>query len=152
MSELFPSNVVNVLKDHLGYIDGVNAVIGRGLRPTDPNGTCGISCEEWTPIEYEVGGFGAVIGSYLVLIQHMVKAVDAEEGERLHRNVAKSIRLMLVRDQALAVAFGQLREGDAPVERTSRWYVGSQRYGSNEIGGEFVYLSVTELFFETQTA
>lgn len=148
----FPDNAIAVLAEHLAEINGVEAVVLRAPEPTDPNGCLSIVCDEYVPEEMQMGSFMPAAGTYRLLVSHLVKNSDAEEGNRTHRLVAKAIRLMLYRDQALRVALGQLQEADTYVERILKWDVPVQRYGSNEISGQFIFLSVTELNIHTETA
>ena len=147
----FPDNVVEVLRERLLVVNGIEAVVTQLLEPTDPNGTLSIVCDGWEPEEAQIGSFEPVSGNYKIMLAHLVKNTDGEEGNRTHRMVAKAIRLMLYRDAALRVSLGQLHEGDSPIERILSWNVASQRFGSTDITGQFVFLSVTELNIHTET-
>ena len=147
----FPDNIVEVLKSHLAAVDGVTEVITRMMEPTDANGTLSVVCDMYVPEEMQMGSFDPAAGTYKFMLAHLVKNTDGEDGNRTHRVVAKAIRLMLYRDTALRVALGQLREGEDPIERVLTWDISTQRFGSTDITGQFVYLSVTELNIHTET-
>lgn len=150
--EPFPENIIAVLREKLQELDGVEAIVARSLEPTDPNGCIGIVVDGWRMEDVEMGGFGETASIYEFSIQHMVKHTNQEEGQKTHRLVARNLRRMLVRDQSLRVALGQLQDGEYPVERSLLWKVPTQRFASDEIAGQFVFLSVTELNFHTQTS
>lgn len=147
----FPDNAIEVLATQLAMVEGVDQVLTRLMEPTDPNGALSITCDVWEPEEMQVGSFFPASGTYKLMLAHMVKNTDGEEGNRTHRMVAKALRLMLYRDLNLRVALAELSEGVDPIERILTWSVASQRFGSTEITGQFVYLSVTELNIHTET-
>lgn len=147
----FPDNILDVIEEKGAALTGVEAVVRRVIEPTDPNGCMALVADEWHPEDAEIGGFDATTGYYSILVMHLVKNTNADEGNMTHRSVAKAVRLMLARDPALRVAFGGLRETDPPhVERVLKWEVASQRFGSSEIAGSFTFLSVTELHVHTE--
>lgn len=155
----FPDNLVEVMHDAVTRVEGVTigAVFDRYLNKTDPNGAVGIQTEEWIPVDYEMNGrgdFEPTVQNYLFSVQHMVKHADAQEGQRIHREVAKSIRLMLYRDNAVQVALRQLLEWDEVLDRKERFQglrITAQRFASNDIDGTFVFLSATEVTVQTET-
>lgn len=151
MSLPFPDNIIEVLKERLGAIEGVESVVSRVVEPSDPNGVLGVVSDEWVADDWQIGSWEPAVGTYKLMIMHLVKNTNAEEGNRTHRLVAKAIRLMLYRDADLRHALGQLREGTDPIERALQWSIAIQRFGSNEIAGQFTFLSVTELNFQTET-
>lgn len=145
------------LKDRFTLTTGVMNVVLRSLSITDPNGTLGISVDDWTPVEWEMSGDGNLeptLQVYTFSIQHFVKWVNAEEGERIHREVAKAIRLMLYRDPAFQVSLRALVvQEDNRKERTQKLNITDQKYASNNDSNSniFMFMSVTVFTVETET-
>jgi len=147
----FPENIVDELVTSLEDVTGINVVVKRPLRPTDPNGSAGVYAVDWSPEEYQIGQYDPAVTRYLLAIQTFVKHGDDEEGVGLHSRLAKRVRVMLYRDEELRVRLGTLSTLESGVtERTQRWGVRTQRYLSNELQGTFLYLAVTEMFLETE--
>lgn len=147
--------IIDTLAQHLGTLEGVNAVVKRSLNSTDPNMTLGICLDEWSPEDYEMDGLGILrpaATKYFFEIRHMVKADSMEVGERLHRQTAKSVRSMLYGNNDLAVALRALSSNeDGLTERILKWVVAGQRFASNEIDRVFVSMSGTELVVDTES-
>lgn len=148
--------VCDIIKARVNLIDGVENVVLRSLNMVDPNGTLGISVDDWSPLEWEMTGPGIsepTLQMYTLSIQHFVKWGTAEEGERKHREVAKAIRLMLYRDPDFQVSLRQLFvQEDDRRERTQRFSITDQKYASNDAGNNiFMFMSVTVLTVETET-
>lgn len=161
---VFPNNVVLVLADKAKLIDPPETeVFRRALRPSDPRQCIGIFASQWIPNEdsFEMGG-GTLGGyrqettlqQYLISIQAMVLDMDEVRGLTKHSILAKMTRDMLLRDPSVGVALAALSVTDAYglIERTKRRWVRTQRYVSNEISGEWVYLATIEFLIETETA
>lgn len=151
---MFPENVIDTLADRIITIPGVTGVEKRSLNYTDANGACGITVDEWQPDEYEMGTqffLEPTLATYTFMVQHLVKHTTQTLGEKAHREVARSLRLMLVRDQDTQVALRSLVDSTDRTERIQRWAVSGQRFGSNQIEGSFVYLSQTEFVVQTET-
>lgn len=154
MSDGFAELAIDTLATHFASVDGVASVVKRSLNPADGNGLLGVTIDTWTPIDYEMGGRGFLepsVVQYLFAVEHIVKWASAAEGNKVHREVAKAVRLMLYRDPNVQVSLRQLSvdEGTSR-ERFQRFYVGEQRFASNEIKGAFVFLSATVLVIETE--
>lgn len=155
MSEiLFPENIVTILKEEIGKVDSAWTTIRRPLRPTDPNLSIGVFSLDWEPSEHEIGGTpDPSLARYGLTIQSLVKHGTEEEGQALHTNVAHRVRTMLYRSTDLRVRLGSasVTSPEGIIERPTRWGVSSQRFRSNEISGQFVYLSVTNFWIDTET-
>lgn len=154
MSDGFAELAIDTLATHFAAVEGVTSVVKRSLNPADANGILGVSLDSWTPLDYEMGGRGFLEPSlvqYMFGVEHLVKWATAAEGNKVHREVAKAVRLMLYRDPDVQVSLRQLSvdEGTSR-ERFQRFYVGDQRFASNEIQGAFVFLSATVLVIETE--
>ncbi len=147
-------SLMNVLASGLGVTDGVEVVVKRSMNSIDVNGTLAIALDYWKPLEYEMSGNGSLepsICEYTFTVQHMVKWGEHEAGEKLHREVAKAVRLMLYRDPTFQVSLRSLvAQDDTRKERVIRFHVVDQRYASNDIKGAYVFLSSTELVIETE--
>ena len=154
---IFPNNVVALLKVALAGIDPDVSVFGRPLRPSDPAQSIGVFGQLWDPDEESIEMAGAFPGEptlqrYQLSIQSLVKHGDEEVGQAIHSILSNRVRGVLYRNQALRVALGNLSAVDSGViESMRRWGVSVQRYLSNEIDQEWVYLSTLEFWIETET-
>lgn len=89
---------------------------------------------------------------YDFVIQALVKHTDQVEGTAIISALSSMIRRMLYRDAALTVALTSLSSSAlGSIERTQRWGVGSQRYLTNEISGNWVFVSTSEFWVETES-
>lgn len=156
---VFPNNIVDLIALRSSLLDEEIRVFKRPLRPTDPAVSVGVFGQLWTPDEesYEmrgmVGTAEPTISTYQVMIQAFVKDFDETRGLARHSVLSKMIRTMLYRDIPLGVA---LRELSVTMfdstERTRRYQVRSQRYISNELQGDFLYLSTLDFHVDTETS
>lgn len=148
--------VLDLIKTRVMIVPNVDNVVLRSLNSVDPNGTLGISADDWVPLEWEMAGDGVQepsIQRYTLSIQHLLKWGTQEEGERIHREVAKAVRLMLYRDHDFQVSLRSLVvQEDSRKERTLRFHIMDQKYASNSAGaGVFLFISVTNVTIETET-
>jgi hypothetical protein len=82
----------------------------------------------------------------------MNKDADKDIALARHATVARLVRRTLYRSSALRLLLESLVVTDGIVkERFQKLTVGTQRFLSNEIGGQFVFLSVLDLSIETET-
>lgn len=147
----FPENIVRELKSSLAAIEGVDIVLRRPLRPTDPTGSLGVYASMWDPSEFEIGQYDPAVTRYQVILQSMIKHGNEEEGVSEHAALAKRIRVMLYRDEALRVRLHSLSISDGGLAESVRRYgVTRQNYLNNELQGTFLFLAVTELWFDTE--
>lgn len=147
----FPENIIEEIKVSLLEMEGVDHVIRRPLRPTDPTESVGVFAMSWSPEDWQIGQFDPAVTQYLIAIQTFVKHGNEEEGVTAHARLAKRVRVMLYRDDDLRLRLGTLSAvEDGLTERTQRWGVRAQRYLSNELQGNFLFLAVTELWVETE--
>lgn len=151
----FAEGVIDLFSQYATTVEGVSQVVKRSLNSLDVHGTLGVCLDQWQPIDYEMIGLGVMEPStaqYTFSVQHVVKWGTQEDGEKLHREVAKAVRLMLYRNPELQVSLRSLVvDEDDRRERFQKLRVTDQRYASNEMKGTFVFLSVTELVIETET-
>lgn len=148
----FPTSIVDALAEQLALTTGAGKVLRRPLRPTDPDQSIGVIAADWVPNEMVIGQHDPAVGTYLFQVQAFVKHTDEEEGRDSHANFAQVIRSMLYRDAGLRVRLAGLSHAaDGLLERVQRWGIRQQRYASNEVDGQFLYLSTTEFWVETET-
>lgn len=151
---IFPEQLILVIATAIGTIDGVSEVKQAPLASVDQNGAAAVFCPEIIPGIVEMDGslsLEPTFKSYMLLVQHLVKHSSREDGYRIHSNVAKSIGLMLYRDQSLQVALRALVENLGPIERFKDIRLGPQRFASNDIDGMANFLSVTDVIVTTET-
>lgn len=154
---IFPNNVVLLTKIAMAGITSGITILGRPLRSTDPDHSIGIFGQLWDPDEssMEMHGFGInepTLQQYLLGIQAFVKHGDEEQGLAIHSILSSRVRGVLYRNQAYRASLAGLSASDGGVTETlKRWGVRSQRYLSNEINAEWVYLSTLEFWIETET-
>lgn len=136
-----------------GTVDGRPAVFSRPLRPSDPAASLGIFEVDWQPDDSEFGAVFPTLSTYVWGLQVLVRHGDEQEGRALHSAITKSVRTMLDRDPDTRVALGQLNESPVGggVERAQRWGVRTQRFANNEIDGQFVFLSTTDFWLQTES-
>ena len=155
----FPYNIVGAIADELATIDDEIFVIRRPLRESDPVQSIGVFGVQWMPDEESLemrGGFPGpsqpTLSQYIISIQIVVKDADEVRGAATHGTLAKIVRTMLYRNEALRVALHQLSSTTAgSTERTQRFGVRTQRYLSNELQGSWLYMSTIEFWLETET-
>lgn len=145
----FPGNIVTCLQPFLAGLEGVDNVIGRVVRPTDPNGTVGIAVSSWIPTTQEIG-VGEPMGSYSVFVSTVQRYTSEVEGRRNSSLLVKSIRVLLYRNRDLHVALHQLTETISGLtESVSRARVKQQRFIDDKMQNAFLFLSVTQLDVDT---
>lgn len=156
---VFPNNIVELIHLRCSYIDSDLFITNRPLRDTDPVQAIGIFAAQWLPNEDSKEMSGGLPGpseptiqTYLVSVQSFVKDMDEERGLAVHSVLSKIIRSMLYRDEPLRVGLASLSvDMNGSTERTQRWGVRTQRYFSNEITGNWLYLSTLEFWLDTET-
>jgi hypothetical protein len=157
---VFPGNIVQALDSSLQEIDPDIKVFRRPLRPTDPVQSIGIVATQWIPNEesYEMRGAfspGAglpTIGMYLVGIQVFVKDMDEVRGLAVHCTMSQLVKSRLFNDPVVRLSLSSLTcVLDGVTEKAKRWGVRTQRFVSNEISGQYHFLSSLEFWLETET-
>lgn len=153
----FPGNVIEAVRPRLQLLDPDLYVTTRPLQPTDPIQSVGVTAVQWGPVEnsYEIGkSFPGepTLQRYDFVVQALVKHTDQSEGTAVISALSSMIRRMLYRDAALKVALSSLNSSAlGSIERTQRWGVGSQRYLTNEVSGNWVFVSTSEFWVETES-
>ena len=156
---VFPNNAVAAIKTAMQSIDSDLRIYGRPLRKSDPAQSVGVYGLQWLPDEqsYEIGGGlrgpgEPTISQYLISVQAFVKDMDEERGLAVHSVLSKLIRTTLYRDPTLMLGLRSLTVTmSGSTERTQRYGTKIVRFLSNEIDGNFLYLSTLEFFLETET-
>lgn len=160
---IFPNNVVELISTRFEMMDPEPdpaqrlTVLRRPLRNSDPVQSIGVFATNWNPVEdsYEITGRGGsvqpTIQRYNLGIQAFILDMDEERGLSTHSVLTKMIRSMLYHDEPLRVGLVSLStELDGSTETTKLWGLGQTRYISNEIAGEWLYLSTLDFWLETE--
>lgn len=159
---VFPNNFVEILATVMPGIADEVELFKRPLRPSDPNYSLGVYATIWTPVEnsYEIGHLGgggsvgpneSTLSQYQVGIQVLVKDSDSVRALAVASLLNRRVRSVLYRNDALRVALSQLyATEDGVTERMRRWGIRNQRYLSNDIEGKFVFMSVLDMWIETE--
>lgn len=156
---VFPVNIVNILKPRFQALSTDLFVTSRPLRDSDPPQSIGVTATLWNPVEdsYEMKGLGLglhepTLQRYVTTVQVLAKNMDEEVGISEHSTISKLVRTMLYRDEPLRVSLGSLVWTNGTVtERAQRWGITNQRFVSNEIGGVWLFVSSLEFWLETET-
>ena len=163
LTPVFPNNIIEIVATRIALLDDslTNSTFRRPLRESDPNTAAGVFAATWEPNEdsMEMRGLGfnpapsePTISTYVIGVQAFVKDFDEERGLARHSVLSKMIRSMLYRDTPLRVGLSALSVTmNDSVERAQRWGIRAQRYLSNEIDGNFLYLSTLEFWLDTET-
>lgn len=157
--DVFPNNVIQLVA---AVLEGSHAafnqqVFPRQLRPTDPNPCIGVFPTLWAPDQdsLEMGHSPQgepTVQTYSIVVQAINKDSDKDIALARHSTIAQIVRRTLYRNDWLRVQLGALRVTDGSVqERFQKCTIGTQRFMSNEVGSQFVFLSVLDLSIETET-
>jgi hypothetical protein len=157
---VFPNNVISLIATRAQYIDSDLYVAKRPLRASDPSESFGVFAHQWEPNNnsQEMRGVPTpgpnepTLQTYLIGLQAFIKDFQEDRGLAKHSVLSSYVRAMLYRDDPLRVGLAALSVTQTGrTERAMRWGVRTQRYLSNEIDGNFLYLSTLEFFLETET-
>jgi hypothetical protein len=155
----FPWNAVVLIATRLNLVDEDIPCFRRRLYSTDPVQTFGCSPANWHPVQDSLEMRGAdlaqepTIQKYSLVVQAMVKDTDEERGIAVHSQMSKIARSILLTDIPLRDSLRALSADLYGVrERTLRWSIQSQRYLSEELKGQFTYLSTIEVQLETENS
>jgi len=150
-------NFVSMVAARLDLIDPDVMVFRRKLYNTDPAQAIGVAAENWSPNpqSYEMLGQGTSepsINRYDVAVQCLIKDSDEQRGIAVSSKLSKMVRGILLADPPLRDSLRVLSSKLYGVtERTLKWSVPSQRYLSQELSGQFVYLSTIQVQLETES-
>lgn len=155
---VFPNNIVSLIEARAELIDPDLEVFKRPLRASDPNQCVGIVAAQWVPDEQSKQILGVsypaqpTLSRYLVTVQALIRDMDEERGLNVHSVLSRMLRSMLYTDQPLRVGLSALTSAlNGTTESARRWGVSQQRFFSNQISGEWLYLSNLEFWLETET-
>jgi hypothetical protein len=156
---IFPNNIVEMVHTRCELIDPDLFVTKRPLRNTDPNQSIGVFASNWLPNDESKEFLGQLafagqptLSTYRVVVQAFVKDMDEINGLNTHAALSRIIRSMLYTDQPLRVALSSLSSTlNGVTESSQRWGISQQRFFANELGGEWLYLSILEFWLETET-
>jgi hypothetical protein len=163
---VYPNNVVEIIATRAALLDDEPdpnnrvVVLKRPLRNTDPIQSIGVFGTQWTfdPDSFEFRGTPQhgpsepTLQRYTLGLQAFVKDMDEVRGLYTHSVLTKMIRSMLYHDDPLRVALSALSVSmDGSTESTKRWGISQTRYLSNEISGEWLYLSTMDFWLETES-
>jgi hypothetical protein len=153
---LFPYNAVTLLAARFQMIDTDLFVCKRKLYTTDPAQAIGVSAALWSPDpqSYQMRGTLSTepsIQRYEINVQALVKDTDEENGIAVSSKLSKIVRGIILTDVPLRDSLRSLSSTLYGVtERTLRWSIPAQRYLSQELSGQFVYLSTIQVQLETE--
>lgn len=154
----FPNNIVDIVATRARLIDSDLFVIERPLRNSDPNQSVGVYAANWNPDDSSKELLGQArasqptLSTYRIVVQAFVKDMDQVRGLNVHSVLSRLLRSMLYNDEPLRVALASLNATLSGVaEVAQRWGITQQRFFSNELSGEWLYLSILEFWLETET-
>jgi len=154
-TEVFPSNAIQLICDRAAMLYPDLFIIQRMLRQADPTQSLGVYPLNWLPDEgsYETGNFEEpTIQRYVIGVQTFVMHADPVKGIQIHSVLSKVMRSLLYNDVPLSVGLNQLQiTMFGKTEKIQRRGIARTKYLSNEVRGQFLYLSTTEYWLETQT-
>lgn len=154
----FPANVVLKLHSRLEAIDSDVPVVMRPLTPNDGVQALAVYPVDWEPVDSSQEMRGAVLGGqvptltdYRVNIASMVVHSEQHTGLAQSSALAKRVWATVARDAALDVALKSLAHvGTGYSEHLRRWKTRRQVIQSGDLNGFFLYVSVSELWFQTE--
>lgn len=159
MSNL-PWSVVDVAVQRLDEIlntpESPRVILARQLRPTDPPRSISFYPVDLAPDQesMEIDGSGVpepTLQKYNYRAQTLVKHANEMEGRALSSQDSKFLVAILYRDSELRLRLTAIVESLlGSTERVKRHGVVRQRYLNNELQGNFIYLSTTDLWVETE--
>jgi hypothetical protein len=157
-ASFFPNNIVEIVSLRAQLLDPDLYVTKRPLRNTDPNQSIGVFGSLWVPDDESKEMLGQAkasqptLSSYRIVVQAFIKDMEETRGLNTHAVLSRMIRSMLYNDAALRVALSSLSSTlNGATEQSQRWGITQQRFFSNELSGEWLYLSILEFWLETET-
>lgn len=155
----FPWNAVELIAARFAMLDSEVQCFKRRLYNTDPVQAFGVSPANWLGEEESLEMRGGMLGheptiqKYGLVVQCLVKDTKEERGIAVHSKMSKIARSIMLGDKPLGDSLHALYADLYGVrERTLRWSIRSQRYLSEELKGQFTYLSTIEVQLETENS
>ena len=156
-SDIFPNNISAEIKKQILRHYPSDTVLLRPIRVGDPIRAWGVVAAIWEPDESswelrgDSGPSSPTINRYHIGIQSFNQHMDSEEGLATAGAMAGFLRNMLSRDPIVRVALTSLTSTEFGfTERAKRFKVQGQRFVSNEIDGQFLFLTNLEFLVETE--
>lgn len=155
ITPVFPNNVVDLMATRFQAIDPDLQIYRRPLRATDGTQAIGVFGRQWTPEDdsREFSRKQPTIQNYLITVQAFVLDADEERGLAAHSVLSAMVRTVLYNDGPLNIALASLSVtllGSTESFRRSKVRV--QNYISNEVQGNFLYLSTLDYELQTEVA
>lgn len=150
----FPMNVLDELAVAFGTHMPNHTVIQRPLRYSDPNQSIGLYAVDTNPLQEAmvIGQQEPILNRYNYRIQNLVKHSAEITGKSWFTLDAKTIRAVLYRDNALTLRLAALVEEVLGTREVAKqWGVSRQRFLSNELQSQFIYLAQTDFWLETES-
>lgn len=155
---LFPNNIVKLVKDNAALIDTDVSVFMRPLRRSDPFQSIGITATLWSPQDYEIGTLAPEpnIQRYTCNLQAFILNPSEEDGAAEHTTLSHRLRFLVLRNASVRAGLSSMvatdtTTGTTVTESVSRWGVKNQRFLSNQINQDYLFLSTLEFWVDTQT-
>jgi hypothetical protein len=156
---VFPNNIVSMMSSRFALLDPDLFVTNRPLRSTDPVQAVGVFASTWTPNpdSYEIrnapiGPGEPTLQDYLITVHAYIKDMDQERGLATSSVLSKMLRTMLYHDEPLRIGLTSLQSrSNGTVETLKKWNIRTQRYNSNELQGNWLFLSTMDILAETET-
>lgn len=157
ISVTFPTNICSILHQRYEMLDLGLTVVDRMPSQDDPNYTVGIVPVVRTPLREttEIRGpnsfVGPTVAEYLNVVYAFVKDANRERGSAAHSVLAEIVEHIVEDDRATKAALGMLRATVmGTTKRMGRHYIRQTRYLANEVGGDHLFLSATEVICEVE--
>lgn len=153
MTIAFPEIVIQELAEVASDIDGIDHVLLRPIRPTDPTGSFGFAGSEWAPRgdRMQIGHNAPPIGRYEIEVHILVRHSDEVLGRIELTNLANTFRQIVFSDASLHLNLGtHLYQLGNYKERFQRLGIDRIRYLSNEVTGTFLHLALIDLWVDTE--
>jgi hypothetical protein len=152
---IFPDNVVDLTATWLATAIPQNqGVYKRPLRVGDPNYSLGVYALSWVPDELEIGSTEPTFTTYTFGIETLAKYGDEQLGREWGAYLAKSVRLMVYRNQGFTVPLRQMSEtrpSDGSMERVQRFGIRKQMFSTGNLQQQSLHFSKTEFWVQTES-
>lgn len=150
----YPAVVVWEIADFLDTeMSDFKSVVRRPLRPTDGSPSAGVFASNWEPDGMVIGQRQPLLNKYDLHVHLLYKHTNEEQGLEYHSALTKAVRRMLYESPDIPVRLaGNTEDLFGNRERFLRLKVDGQRFMANEVKGQFLFFSVTDLSVETENS
>lgn len=155
--DTFPNNIIELLNSRFDLLALDLNLVNRMPHNDDKNYTVGFVPVVQTPnpSSWEMRGGdnlrGPTLREYLVIVYAFVKDASRERGQAAHGVLAEIVESILESDTSLRASLALLQSDVmGSQKRYSRHYIRQARYLANEIGGNHLFLSASEVIFEVE--